>query len=125
MHFVHIRNLNRPGQSPILARWCSSFLCRLRGLTFRRSLAEDEGLLLVQKRENRSDSAIHMLFVWIDLAVIWINSNHEIVDVQLARRWRPFYMPKAPAQYVLEISPARLSEFQAGDRLSFEEFQVD
>jgi len=93
-------------------------------LTFRRDLAETEGLLLVQKRENRSDVAIHMLFVWIDLTVIWINSDYEIVDVQLAKRWRPFYMPKAPAQYVLEISPLRFSEFQVGDRLKFEEHQM-
>jgi uncharacterized membrane protein (UPF0127 family) len=125
MHFVSVQNLNHPSQSSIQVRWCSSFLCRLRGLTFRRSLADDEGLLLVQKRENRSDAAIHMLFVWIDLAVIWINSNREVVDVQLAKRWRPFYIPKAPAQYVLEISPAHLSEFNAGDCLSFEEIQVD
>lgn len=125
MNFVSIRNLNRPDQSPIQVKWCSSFLCRLRGLTFRRSLTDGEALLLVQKRENRSDAAIHMLFVWIDLAVIWINSAHEVVDVQLARRWRPFYIPKAPAQYVLEMSSTRLSEFRQGDNLRFEEIQVD
>jgi uncharacterized membrane protein (UPF0127 family) len=125
MRFVEIQNLNQAIHNPIYARWCASFLCRLRGFTFRRSLAENDGLLLVQKRENRADSAIHMLFVWIDLAVVWINSNHEVVDVKLARRWRPYYMPEAPAQYVLEISPERLSEFQVGDRLKFEEYQID
>ena len=49
---------------------------------FRRSLAVDEGLLLVQKRENRSESAIHMLFMFIDLTVVWINSAHQVVDVK-------------------------------------------
>ena len=44
-----------------------------------------------------------------------------VVDVCLARRWRPFYLPKGPAQYVLEVSPERLDEFQIGDRLRFEE----
>ena len=46
---------------------------------FRRSLAVDEGLLLVQKRENRSESAIHMLFMFIDLTVVWIKKEGYIL----------------------------------------------
>lgn len=124
MHSVIVRNLTRPLPSPLRLRYCASFVCRLRGLTFRRQLALDEGLLLVQKRENRTDAAIHMLFVRIDLVVVWVNADHEIVDVRLARRWRPFYMPKKPARYVLEASAERLPEFQIGDRLRFEETNV-
>ena len=121
MHCVIIRNLTRPLPSPLRVRHCASFVCRLRGLTFRRQLAANDGLLLVQKRENRADAAIHMLFVWIDLAVVWVNADHKIVDVRLARRWRPFYIPQKPARYVLETAAKRLPEFQVGDRLRFEE----
>lgn len=102
------------------APYCSSFFCRLRGLTFRRSLAEDEGLLLVQGNDSRLDAAIHMLFVWMDLAVVWINSAGEVVDVQLARRWHLVYVPQRSARYVLETVPARLDEFKVGDRIQFE-----
>ncbi len=121
MPSVIIHNLTRSLPSPLRVGYCASFVCRLRGLTFRRQLAPNDGLLLVQKRENRTDAAIHTLFVCIDLAVVWVNADHEIVDVRLARRWRPFYMPQKPAMYVLETSAERLPEFQIGDRLRFEE----
>jgi len=124
MHSVIIHNLTRPLLSPLRVRYCASFVCRLRGLTFRRQLATNDGLLLVQKRENRTDAAIHMLFVWINLAVVWVNADHEIVDVRLAHRWRPFYMPQKPARFVLEASAERLPEFQVGDRLRFEKTNV-
>lgn len=105
----------------VTAKYCDSFLCRLRGLTFRRSLPEDWGLLLVQPRDGRIDSSIHMLFVFFDLAVVWINEDGKVVDVRLARKWRPAYLPKKPARYVLEMAAGRLGDFQIGDRVSFEE----
>lgn len=117
---VLVQNLTRPNTHPIQARYCSSFFCRMRGLTFCRGLASDEGLLLVQGRDSRMDSSIHMLFVWIDLAVIWINSAQQVVDVRLARRWRPAYVPAHPARYVLETSTERLEDFCIGDQLHFE-----
>jgi hypothetical protein len=121
MQQVIIRNLNRPQTRLITARYCASFLCQLRGLTFRRRLPPDQGLLLVQARDSRLDSAIHMMFVWMDLAVVWINSAGEVVDVKLALRWRPAYIPKRPARYVLELVPERLNDFGVGDRVQIEE----
>lgn len=117
---VLVHNLTRPNTHPIQAHYCSSFICRLRGLTFRRSLPSGDGLLLVQSRDSRVDSSIHMLFVWIDLAIVWINNAQQVVDVQLARRWRPAYLPARPARYVLELSPERLDDFQIGDQLQFD-----
>ena len=120
MQEVIIHNLDQSQISPIKAYYCSSFLCRLRGLTFRRRLHPDRGLLLVQNRETRLDAAIHMLFVWMDLAVIWINSSYEVVDVRLARSWRPIYLPRRSASYVLELNVARLNDFTIGDRIDIE-----
>jgi murein DD-endopeptidase MepM/ murein hydrolase activator NlpD/uncharacterized membrane protein (UPF0127 family) len=105
---VIIHNLSRPLPQPIIARYCASFFCRLRGLTFRRQIPIHWGLLLVQKRDSRVDASIHMLGVWTDLAVIWINSAEEVVDIKLARRWRLAYLPERPARYVLELAPAHL-----------------
>ncbi len=117
---VLVQNLSRPNTHPIQARYCSSFLCRLRGLTFRGRVAAGEGLLLVQSRDSRIDASIHMLFVWIDLAVVWINHAQQVVDVRLARRWRPAYLPAHPARYVLETAPEHLDDFRVGDQLYFE-----
>jgi uncharacterized membrane protein (UPF0127 family) len=125
MAWIEVRNLSRPLPEPLRARRCVSFFCRLRGLTFRRRLPSKEGLLLVQGRESRLDAAIHMLFVWLDLAIIWLDARKQVVDVQLARSWRPFYMPDQPARYILEVEPAWLPHFEVGDQIEFEEVELD
>jgi uncharacterized membrane protein (UPF0127 family) len=119
MKTIQIENKNQPLPSPLHAINCDSFLCRLRGLMFRSNLASGEGLLLVEARNSRLDSAIHMLFVFMDLAVIWINSENIVVDIVLARAWHPVYAPRQPAKYILEIHPDRLAEFKIGDRVEF------
>jgi uncharacterized membrane protein (UPF0127 family) len=98
---------------------CTSFLCRLRGLTFRRALDDDEGLLLVGRRESRADTAIHMFFVFFPIASIWLDRNGRVVDAQLARPFRPLYVPRAPAQDILEGSPRLLKQVHIGDQLRF------
>jgi uncharacterized membrane protein (UPF0127 family) len=102
-------------------RRCSSFLCRLRGLTFRRAIGENEGILLIGSRENRADAAIHMFFVFFPIAVIWLDKNSKIVDTILARPFRPFYAPRAPARDVLEGPPSLLEKAGIGDQVRFEE----
>ena len=87
---------------------------------FHSNLSADKGLLLVEARESRFDTAIHMLFVFMDLAVIWINSEQVVVDTILARSWRPVYAPRQPARYILEIHPERLNEFKIGDAIEFQ-----
>ena len=81
--------------------------------------------MLVQSRENRLDAAIHMLFMWVDLAVVWINAAREVVDVQLARRWRPIYVPAQPAMYVLELADGHLEDFKVGDQVRFENHSLE
>jgi uncharacterized protein len=120
MQQVIIHNKTQPRNKPIRAGFCSSFLCRLRGLMFRKSLGDYEGLLLVQPKSDRLDSAIHMLFMNFDITAVWIDNQQQVVDVKLARRWRPAYFPAKAARYVLEIHPSRINDFQAGDQLSIE-----
>jgi uncharacterized membrane protein (UPF0127 family) len=112
---------DKPLKNPIRAKYCDTFLCRLRGLMFRNIIDLDEGLLLVQNRDSKSESSIHMLAVSMDLGVIWINSGLIIVDKIIAKSWRPAYFPAQPARYTLEIHPDRISEFNVGDRVSFNE----
>jgi uncharacterized membrane protein (UPF0127 family) len=125
MRFIRIHNSSRPGISPLIAKYADTFLTRLRGYTFRRRVPVDEGLVLVQTKDSRVDSAIHMLGVFTDLGVVWINSQNEVVDVRLARSWRLAYIPRRPSRYVLEMNPSRLGDFQMGDRVSFEDLRKD
>jgi uncharacterized membrane protein (UPF0127 family) len=121
MQKILIYNLSRPEVKPLRAGYCVSFWCRLRGLTLRSQLPEDEGLLLVESKDSRMDASIHMLMVFMDLGVVWINNDCQVVDLVLAKSWRPAYFPKLPARYVLEINPQRLKDFEVGDRLRFGE----
>ena len=119
--FIAIENRNRPVNGDLRIKYCDTFLTQLRGFTFRPRLGQEEGLLLVGKRDSRIDSSIHMLFVNFDLAVVWINSELQVVDKILARAWRPAYFSRQPATYVLEVHPQRWEDFQLGDSLSFKD----
>ncbi len=101
-------------------RECRSFLCRSRGLTFRRRLAPDEALLLIGQRQSRLEAAIHMLFVFFPIAAVWLDREGQVVDVRLARPFRPVYIPRRPARDVLEGPPELLETVAVGDRLRFE-----
>ena len=103
------------------ARWCDNFGSKLRGFTFRRRLAPDDGLVLVEKRDSRAATAIHMLFVFFDLGVIWVNDAGLVVDKALAKPWRLSYVPAAPARYVIEGHPRLLAETAVGDPIQFGE----
>ncbi len=121
MKSIQITNLTHPDIKPILAKYCHTFFCQLRGLMFTRSLPENHGLLLVQSSESRVNASIHMMFMWMDLAVIWINKDLRVVDTVLARRWKLAYLPNQPAKYVLEANVSNLGDFNIGDQVEFTE----
>jgi uncharacterized membrane protein (UPF0127 family) len=117
--YISIENKNRGIDGPLQIKYCDTFLTQLRGFTLRPSLTRGEGLILAGTRDSRLDSSIHMLFVSFDLAVVWINSNMQVVDKVIAKSWRPAYFSKQPAKYVLEVHPERWEEFQVGDTVLF------
>lgn len=101
------------------ALWCDTFASKLRGFTLRRELEPDEGLVLVEKRESRISTAIHMLFVFFNLGVLWVDERGRVVDSVVARPWRLSYTPQAPARYVVEGHPQLIEQVAIGDHLHF------
>jgi uncharacterized membrane protein (UPF0127 family) len=99
---------------------CDTFWKRGRGLMFRRALAEDEVYLFVEGRESVAQAAIHMLFVFFPIAVVWLDRGRCVVDKVLARPFRPYYAPRQPAQYYVEGHPSLLDRVRIGDQLEFE-----
>ena len=97
------------------ARWCSSRLCRLRGLQFRRRLNPGEALILVKEKDSIANSSIHMFFVFFPIAAIWINQIGKVTSAQLAKPWRPYYASPEPASYVIETAPELLEIISVGD----------
>ena len=116
---ILLDNETSPLRALLNIKYCDSFLCQLRGFTFRRAIGENEGLVLVQKRDSRMDSSIHMLAVFTPLAVFWINSDHVVVHKKLALPWRLAYFSPEPARYVLEINPDHLDLFEIGHKVKF------
>ena len=72
---------------------------------------------MVQPVEDRVNAAIHMLFMNFDITVVWMDRSLKVVDVQLARRWRPAYSPARPAKYVLELPAGQLNNFKVNDQV--------
>lgn len=103
------------------AKWCASYWCHFRGLQLVRDLPEDEGLLFVTSSESRAGTAIHMFFMFMSIAVVWVNKDFEVVDKKFAKPWRPAYSPKAPAMYYIEANPSLLERVEIGDKLTFDE----
>ena len=110
-------------QDVVLARakWCASPLCRFMGLQFVFNLPEDAGLLFVNASDSKANSAIHMLFMFMQIGVIWVNSDRVVVDKKLAKPWRLAYVPAASAKYFIEARPSILERVDIGDTLNFDE----
>lgn len=118
MHYIEISTPLMDSSKTIRAKYCSSFLCKFKGLMLKSEISTNEGLLLVENNNSIINTSIHMLFMLFDITAVWINSDNVIVDVKLAKKWYPFYFPKNPAKYILECHPSQLESFQIGDVVS-------
>ena len=116
---ISIENKNRNLDGVLQIKYCDTFLTQLQGLMFRSRLSRDEGLVLVGTRDSRLESSIHMFFVAFDLTVLWVSADMKVVDKVLAKSWRPIYVSKQPAKYVVEIHPERWGDFEIGDEVQF------
>lgn len=103
------------------AKWCASYWCHFKGLQLVRNLPEDQGLLFVHGGESRAGAAIHMFFMFLSIAVVWLDKDGVVVDKVFAKPWRPAYAPQVPAMYYIEANLSLLDRVEIGDKLSFDE----
>lgn len=116
MKSVKIINLDRQTET-ITALVCDKFTTKLMGLMFKKDINPLFGLLFNENSESKINSSIHMFFMRFDIAVIWLSKNFVVVDKAYAKKWHPYYAPKFPAQYILELHKDRLVDFNIGDHL--------
>lgn len=91
---------------------------RMRGLMLRKKA--DYALILCMPQESRISSAIHMLFVFYPIDVLFLNSKKQVVDKVLGLK--PFalnYVPKRPAKYVVELPEGYGKKAEIGDLLKW------
>jgi hypothetical protein len=118
MKTIKIINSTSPA-SDVFVKYCDTFLSRFRGLMLSKELDPDYGIIIVEEKESRINTSIHMMFVKQDLTVLWLNKKMEIVDKMLAKKWSPVYVPSKPAQYILELHQSKYKEYEVGDQLIF------
>jgi hypothetical protein len=46
-----------------------------------------------------------------------LDKDKVVIDKVMAKRWAPYYAPKEPAQYVVELHRSMFPEFSIGDEL--------
>jgi uncharacterized membrane protein (UPF0127 family) len=100
-------------------KYCDTFGSKLIGLMFSKELKPDQGIILVEDKETRVNTSIHMMFMNYDLTILWLDKELVIVDKVLARKWVPFYISKNPAKFVVELHRSKFSDYSIGDKLIF------
>ena len=116
MKIAKIKKLSTPF-TVVNVKYCDTFLSRLIGLMLSRKLKNDCGIILVEKNETRINTTIHMMFMNYDITVLWLDKQMVVIDKVLAKKWVPIYIPKKPAQYIIELHHSKFSEYSIGDRL--------
>ena len=117
MTVSRIENLTAPLLMPLYGKICTGFFDRFKGLMFNKDLAENECIIIDEGKESKLNTSIHMFFMFFDIAVIWADKNLKVVDVGLAKAWKPYYASSEPARYVLETRVGWLKSFHKGDQL--------
>ena len=79
---------------------------KIKGLMFRESLAEENGMLFLF--DDDGYHAIWMMNMSFPIDIVWINSDYKIVDIvkdaQPCKIFCPSYKPKEKARYVIEVN---------------------
>jgi uncharacterized membrane protein (UPF0127 family) len=98
---------------------------RMRGLQFRNSLSENQGMLFVFDHEDQyafwmKDTLIPLDIIWLDYSkkVVYIEENAKPCKIAPC----PSYRPSANALYVLEVNAgyAQKIGLKKGDALEFQ-----
>lgn len=91
------------------------------GLMFRKSMAENRGMLFIQQQERIQ--SFWMRNTHISLDIIFINSAMEIVSAQTyAKPYSEESLPsEAPAIYILEVNAGMMEKWglEKGDKVAF------
>lgn len=94
------------GDTKIRAEIADNLISRTKGLMFRKTLPEDEGMLFTFNQEGYH--SFWMMNMSFPIDMIWINKEKEVVDMvkdaQPCKLICPVYRPKEKAFYVLEVN---------------------
>jgi uncharacterized protein len=98
-------------------RICSSSWSKAKGLMFKTKVEKP----LIFPFDNERKRALHMLFVFCPIDVLFLWKDKKVVDMKEDFRPFTFYTPKKPCQYVVELSQGSIkkSKTRIGDKIAF------
>jgi len=111
----HSKNNTLAGKKEL----CSSLFSKFRGMMFRR-YRPDFGLVFSFKREQ--DIALHMLFVFFQIDILWLDSKKKVTGIkENAKPFNPYISPDKKAKYVIEVPSGTIKRTgtSIGDRIEF------
>ena len=92
--------------------FADSLFSQLRGLMFRRSLADDSALVF--RFDSASKRDVHMLFVPFAIDALWIVDN----EVQATKRLKPWIgLGRETADTLIELPAGAADDVAVGDRV--------
>ncbi len=93
---------------------------RMRGLMFEDAKKFNYALVFELPQESKLHAAIHMLFVFFPIDVVWLDSGKKVVDiVKGIQPFTPNYTPKKPAKYFVELPAGKSLGIALGDVLQW------
>jgi len=112
------------GNTQIRAEIADTFITRTKGLMFRKSLPENEGMLFIFNEEGYH--GFWMMNMSFPIDIIWIDKEKKVVYIE--KNAQPCglicssYIPKEKAMYVLEVNANFTEEhgIKIGSSLEFE-----
>lgn len=93
---------------------------RLKGLMFEDPAKFDYALVFPLERESIANAAIHMLFVFFPIDVVYLSKGKKVVDI--AKNLPPFslgYAPKKPSKFFIELPAGKSNGIKTGDALDW------
>lgn len=93
---------------------------KMKGLMFEDPTKFNYALVFCLPRESLANAAIHMLFVFFPIDVVYLNKDRKVVDI--ARNLPPFslgYAPKKPSKFFVELPAGKSKGIKLGHRLQW------
>ena len=112
------------GKTKIKAELADTYLKRVNGLMFHKSLAENSGMLFVF--DSLGKHAIWMMNMSFPIDIVWLDDEKEIIHIvenaQPCFMNCPAYAPEKNAKYVVEVQSGFVKKYglEVGHFVNFE-----
>jgi uncharacterized membrane protein (UPF0127 family) len=93
--------------------FCDDFISKAKGLMFSRKLKNNECLVL------NNSSSIHMLFVFQDIDVVWLNNKKVVDKKENIKSFSLLIKPKVKTDKVIELPLGKAKLFKLGNKVDF------